>query len=138
MTCAECDALAEQLRQAREELAEWRRQAGPHNHPRVALLHQALRANGRKLQPAPLRAFWALVDSAGTLMHSERLHRIVSPDAFAGVKTLHVAVHCLRKLLELEGFPRGIVQTIQGGYFIKRSDAQLLQAWAFDLMETTR
>lgn len=139
MSCPRCDQLARELREAREELEEWRRLGGREDAAEADLtrLH-ALQAWLRDpylprsvSRPQAARLLQALVARAPEFCSPDRLAHVCGVGFDANAKSiLRVNVTNVRKSLEALGLPVEIENSHGHGWRISREHAALVKAAA--------
>lgn len=140
--CAHCEDLRRQLREAKEEIAEWAR-GGVATNGRIERAYRvtaALRAKGLKgvrLAPGDIRLLLELLAKPGRPHSHEALLFATAVDGQlteALPKLTAVRICTLRQLLAANGFS-DVVRTVWGfGYEISAADAAKVAAWLEGLL----
>ena len=137
--CPKCSDLARDLREAREELAEWRRQGlaqvDQSTEARAVEIRVRLARLGwpkRSVQPGEIRTLLALVKANGaTCSRDHLLSALVTDhaDHEVSIKSVDVRICRLRKVLKRAGLD-GVIENRWGqGYVIPPTNLPRVKAW---------
>lgn len=138
--CPTCDDLRRQLREAREELAEWQLSAEPDATAENALVVKAsvvlrakrITAAGRFVAPGDLRFLRALIRAAGRpVSHPDLLDASMryglEPRGDAKLNVVRASI--CRTLLASQGIPDAIVSVHAYGYEMPKGVAARVNDW---------
>jgi DNA-binding response OmpR family regulator len=140
-SCAYCIDLARQLREAREELAEWQRTPGrdivAERRERAVLICNRLRRayalTAKQLRPGEIRVLLSLMSRDGKVAKIDDLlieSALHGDETNALPKMVTVRVAYLRRVLEQAGMGGGVVETVVGvGYRITADNLPRVQKW---------
>lgn len=131
MMCPTCDRLRAELREVREELAEWRMSEGESQNGDVAIIARVL-----KISPQSAKVVNELMSAPSRLVPTDRLVEAMDYGGLGMDKgrwtfegnALKVVMSMARKGLREAGLPEAISNVWGRGYIMPRSKATELRA----------
>jgi DNA-binding response OmpR family regulator len=123
--CPRCVQLTRELREARELIAEYERPP----ETRCALANRVSRWLGVPCHPQAAKMLVMLLEQPGKIVHRDALIHGVDYNGDADiVKVLQVQASRVRVSLVRRGLPRAIQSAKGSGYYIEKSDADVIRS----------